>query len=30
MICLALKPNQSYFVYSIKSKENIFTEKEIF
>ena len=30
MICLTLKPSQSFFVYRIQSKEKNFTEKEIF
>ena len=30
MICLMLKPNQSFFVYCILSKEKNFTEKELF
>ena len=37
MICLTLKPGQkifqtnwSFFVYRIQSKENLFTEKELF
>ena len=29
MICLTVKPSQSFFVYFIQSKENIFTEKEL-
>ena len=30
MICLTLKPSQSFFVYHIQSKEKLFTEKEFF
>ena len=30
MVCLTLKPNQSFFVYCIQSKEKKFTEKEVF
>ena len=30
MICLTPKPRQSFFVYSIKNKEKILTEKELF
>ena len=29
MICLTLKPRQSFFVYHIQSKELFFTEKNI-
>ena len=30
MICLTLKPSQSFFVYCIESKEKKFTENELF
>ena len=30
MICLMPKPSQSFFVYHIRNKEKIFTEKELF
>ena len=30
MICLTPKPNQSFFVYRIQSKEKKVTEKELF
>ena len=30
MICLTPKLSQSFFVYCIQSKENFFTEKELF
>ena len=30
MVCLALKPGQSFFVYSIQNKEKSLTEKEFF
>ena len=30
MICLMLKPSQSFFVYHIQSKEKCFIEKELF
>ena len=30
MICLMLKPRQSFFVNHIQSKENLFTEKVLF
>ena len=28
--CLTPKPGQSFFVYPIQNKENIFTEKQLF
>ena len=30
MICLMLKPSQSFFVYCIQSKEKFLTEKKVF
>ena len=30
MICLMTKPSQSFFVYCIQSKENLFYKKELF
>ena len=30
MLCLTPKPNQSFFVYRIQSKEFFFSEKELF